>query len=163
MRVGVTGHQRLSDETAWRWVEGAMLHELEAVNEVIGISSLAIGADQLFANCVLNLGGALIVVVPFPDYAHKFPMLSDRSEYDRILAEAIEVVHLPGMADDESSYLEAGKRVVELSDLVFTVWDGKPAQSMGGTGDVVALALKSSKRVVQFEPYLQLVKEITRA
>ena len=36
--------------------------------------------------------------------------------------------------------MTASKLMVDKADELYAVWDGKPAQSYGGTGDVVAYA-----------------------
>ena len=44
---------------------------------LIGVTSLAIGADQLFADAVLQLGGELEAVIPFAEYDRTFDNSSD--------------------------------------------------------------------------------------
>ena len=55
MKVGITGHQKLNDPSAWSDVckqLGELLNDAE--KPLIGLTSLAIGADQLFAEVVLG-------------------------------------------------------------------------------------------------------------
>ena len=57
MIVGITGHQILADAAGWTWVRAALLAELSEVPPpLIGCSSLAAGADQIFAELVLSYG-----------------------------------------------------------------------------------------------------------
>jgi hypothetical protein len=73
MRVGITGHQRLDDLKAWAWVARVMRHELARVSPpLVGVTSLAVGADQLLARLVFEEGGTIHVVLPFADIERSF-------------------------------------------------------------------------------------------
>jgi hypothetical protein len=153
MRIGVTGHQRLKDPSGWQWVElefNALLHSLP--QPFTGITSLAIGADQLFARAVLRRGGSLEVITPFAGYERTFDRRQDRQEYYRLLrfASRVEVLEKPG--SDEEAYFASGKKVVDLSTLIVAVWDGRPAAGLGGTGDVVNYAAQQFKRTIHLNP-----------
>ena len=153
MRVGVTGHQRLKDASGWWWVEqefDALLNSLP--QPLIGVTSLALGADQLFARTMLRRGGSLEVIIPFAGYERTFNERQDRQEYYRLLqlASHVEVLDTPG--PDEDAYFAAGKRVVDLSTLIVAVWDGGPAAGPGGTGDVVNYAAQQFKRTIHLNP-----------
>ena len=62
-RLGITGHQRLSPTSALL-VNAALSETLSDQGEVCGVSSLAEGADQIFAEALLALGGSLIAIIP---------------------------------------------------------------------------------------------------
>ena len=84
-RVGVTGHQRLQDPSAWPWVKEALSQALDALAPpLVGLTSLAAGADQLFADVVLERGGSIEVVLPFAEYRNVFRTEEDRASYDRL-------------------------------------------------------------------------------
>ena len=59
--------------------------------------------------------------------------------------------------DDEHSFLEAGRYIVDHCDRLFAVWDGKDAEGEGGTGDIVHYALKKHKTVTHIDPLKQTV------
>jgi hypothetical protein len=62
--VGITGHQRLDDGEAWTWVANTIREELaKLAPPIVGLTSLAIGADQLFARCVLETGGSIHAII----------------------------------------------------------------------------------------------------
>ena len=44
-------------------------------------------------------------------------------------------------------FLRAGRRVVDLSDRLFAVWDGEKARGVGGTAEIVDYARASGKPV----------------
>lgn len=152
MKIGITGHQRLEDSSSWNWVRSALSIELNAfVPPLIAVSSLAIGADQLFASLVTQQGGQLHVILPFPEYERTFGP-QDIDAYRQILSKAssVEILHTHGT--DEDKYLAAGKRIVELADLMIAIWDGKPAKGKGGTADIVAHALQRATPLIHINP-----------
>jgi len=152
MVIAVTGHQRLADPSAWGWVESAINVELDKLSSPLTIvSSLAVGADQLVACLFKRRGGKIHAVVPFADYERRFAP-ADASAFRRLLAQAVSVEILPPCATDEDAYLAAGRRVVDLAQLLIAVWDGRPAKGKGGTADVVAYAVRQHVAVVHVNP-----------
>ena len=154
MRVGITGHQTLRGALGWDWIEGEIRRILIGCGPPwIGLTSLAAGADQRFAEIVLQLGGAIEVIVPFPDYETRFAGEEERSSYRRLLAAAQAVQVLPRVSEsDEALYFIAGQRVADESEVLIAVWDGRPAAGLGGTADIVAYADRRDIRVVQINP-----------
>lgn len=161
MRIGVTGHQRLDEPAGWEWVEREVDRFLSSLPPpLLCVTSLAVGADQLFANAVLRRGGTLEVVLPFPEYESTFTETRDRREYARLLRRAAKVRVLERHGSDEDAYFAAGKRVVDTSGLILAVWDGKPAAGRGGTGDVVDYAIRQGKRTVHLNPVTREITEL---
>ena len=153
MVVGITGHQKLEEKDCWLWVESVIRTALaEVPRPLVGVSSLAIGADQLFAKLVLESGGCLEVVTPFPGYWQTFTPGQARAEYQSLLDRASRVDVLPPRDNWEESYLAAGQLVVERSDLMIAVWNGKTAVGLGGTGDMVRYARQLSRKVLHIDP-----------
>lgn len=160
MRIGITGHQRLEDPTRWSWVKQELDHVLSSIAlPFIGSTSLAIGADQLFADAVLERGGSLEVIVPFVNYEFTFSEGHDRQEYLRLLASASDQNVLEPHGSDEEAYLAAGQCVVDRSQLLLAVWDGAPAAGLGGTGDVVNYALQQGKKLIHLNPVTLEISE----
>jgi hypothetical protein len=106
---------------------------------LVGVSSLADGADQLFAAAVLALGGSLEVLVPAERYREELPAHS-RPAYDRLLARAVAVERLSYTEPTDEAHMAAGRLLVDRSDVLLAIWDGRPSRGPGGTGDVVAYA-----------------------
>jgi len=163
-RIGITGHQRLDDETQWQWVTAALGDAIaRSPRPFAGLSSLAIGADQLLASIVLDHGGTLEVVLPFADYRSRFANDNDARRYDALLSRASDVEVLRAHLSDEESYLAAGKRVVDRSDEMFAVWTGEPAADVGGTGDIVLYARAVGRPLTVFDPVTRAVRLPTAA
>jgi hypothetical protein len=160
MRIGITGHQKLKEPSNWRWVREEFYRLLSPLPSLIGVTSLAIGADQLFANAVLQYQGSLEIVIPFAGYESTFSEGYDRQEYRRLLHLALKAEVLEKHGSDEDAYFAAGKRMVDLSELIVAVWNGEPAAGLGGTADVVNYAVQQRKRIVHLNPINQEVTEI---
>jgi hypothetical protein len=159
MRIGVTGHQRLDDPTAWQWVEQVVARELDAAPKpLVVVTSLAIGADQLVARLALDRGGGVHAVLPFAGIERTFSE-QDLSAYRDLVSRAfVEILRTPG--DDEDAFLAAGQRVADLSESMLAIWDGKPARGKGGTADIVAYALASRIPVVHINPAYRLARRL---
>lgn len=161
MKIGITGHQRLKDPAGWSWVQQEMDQLIAGLPEpVTGITSLAAGADQLFGNAIIQRAGALQAVIPFADYECTFVSVHDRKEFERLLGHCVTVETLPKLGTDEEAYLAAGKRVIDLSDLVVAVWDGQPAAGLGGTADAFKYGLQQQKRIVHLNPISRIRRDI---
>lgn len=142
LRVGVTGHSNLVPEClpvvrrAVRDVLTRLLAESGA-GRLVGLTCLAPGADQLFADVVLELGGQVEVVLPAADYREKLKP-AELPDYDRLLGRAALVSVLPFARSGRPAYLAASERVIASAAVMVAVWDGKRAGGIGGTADVVA-------------------------
>lgn len=128
--------------------------------QLTGISSLAIGADQLFARVVLDIGGRLYAVIPFPEYERTFHSPDAREAYLRYVHLAAWKEVLEPCGRDEEGFLAAGKRVVSLADSMVAIWDGTPARGLGGTGDIVRVALIKSIKVVRVDPVSRQIMDM---
>jgi len=149
--VGVTGHRDLGDPTR-RLVTAAVAAELAAHHPLQGVSALAEGADQVFAEQVLHARGALTAVIPSGGYATAFETVAGAARYRRLRARATEVVELPFARPSTEAYWAAGREVVRRCDLLLAVWDGGPSGGLGGTADVVAFARERGVRTVVVWP-----------
>jgi hypothetical protein len=138
-RVGITGHRDLHDPTRGL-VSTAIAMHLGEFGSVHGISSLAEGADQIFAEQVLKAGGTLTAVIPSAQYGRSFATTAGKAAYRRLRALASEVIQLPFRSPSAEAYWAAGQRVVELANVLVAVWDGRPSRGVGGTADIVAFA-----------------------
>jgi hypothetical protein len=140
MRIAITGHRELPAETE-RLVGRAIGEQLAAYEgrEIVGVSNLADGADQLFAQAVLDAGGQLEVIVPAARYRDGLPE-SAHAAYDALLSRASSVHRLDRIESTEDAHMEASRAMLDRAERLFAVWDGKLARGYGGTADVVAEA-----------------------
>ncbi len=141
-RIAVTGHRGLSVEVE-ALIAGGIDRELDRLAPVgadlVGISCLADGADQIFASAVLARGGTLEVVVPAEQYRAGLPQ-SARAQYDKLMSSAGIVCRCPHKESTSEAHMDASRFMVDHADRLIAVWDGGPARSYGGTADVVTYA-----------------------
>jgi hypothetical protein len=158
MKIGITGHQRRAGLN-WSWTTSTIRSELaKRADAAIGLSSLAAGADQVFAQQALDLGMVVWAVLPFEGYERCFAG-ADLSAYQRTLARC-RVTQLHGAAMTDAAYYAAGKYIVDEADLLFAVWDGKQSAGLGGTGDVVAYAKQTGRKILHLDPFDCVIREI---
>lgn len=161
MKIGITGHQHLHGPAIWPWVESKINEIIGGVTDLVGVTSLAIGADTVFADLIVKAGGKLLVVIPFPKYALEFKDLEDRRKYSQLLQTAYKVEVLEATHTKENSYYNAGKYLVDISERVIAVWDGKPAVGLGGTGDIVHYAEQTGTPIYHINPETNAVSYIS--
>ena len=149
--VGITGHQRIPAEALDHIKTGIRECLTGLPGPIVGLSSLALGADQLFAQAVLDGGGRLIAVIPCDGYEATFSS-DDLPSYQALLPKASEVKALNYREPSETAFMAAGEEIMRASDLVIAVWGGQPAVGLGGTGDAVAYAESIGKQVVVVWP-----------
>ena len=147
LNLGVTGHRRFAVE---RQIQSRVETALESLEErfpdqsLTLYSSLAEGADRIVARLVLARSDAsLIAVLPMSSqvYMADFVSLDSREEFSQLLAAASAVVQLPLLESRERCYEQAGLYVLDHADMMIAVWDGQPAVGLGGTGQIVGLAV----------------------
>jgi hypothetical protein len=165
LRIGVLGHRNIRPDhpgliDAINAVLAAVNYELAALRVLptrvclAAVSSLAEGADRILAREILareaDLGWdtRLEAILPLDkeNYREDFGSAESREEFDHLLDGAI--VDVIGPAESRKhSYEAAGQAVVDRSDLVIVLWDGKPARGRGGTAEIRTYALRRNKPV----------------
>lgn len=139
--IAVTGHLDLTERSIppVRAALSALLGGY-AAGGLTGLSCLARGADALFADAVLALGGRLVAVLPSADYRQTQVTPDYAGEFDRLLRAAAEVVVMPCPAAGRDAYEAANNELLRRADRLVAVWDGRPGLGRGGTADMVAAA-----------------------
>ncbi len=88
VRIGITGHSNLTADAA-ELVAGELRELLEEQrDDLVGVTCLARGADQVFVRVVLELGGRLEVVLPVADYRDRKVKPGNAAEFDSLIANA---------------------------------------------------------------------------
>ena len=140
-RVGVTGHVRLAQGTA-ALIHRALREALApfAGPDLVGVTCLAAGSDQIFARAVLDLGGRIEVVLPAADYREAGIEAEDRVDFDSLIDVAAAVFRTGYDSSGPDAYRAASEVVIGRSERLLAVWDGSTDEYSGGTGDAVARA-----------------------
>lgn len=141
MRIGVTGHSNLAPDTVAA-VADALRSALPARDEIVGVTCLARGADQIFARVVLDLGVRIEVVLPAADYRLRKVKPDNAADFDELISNATDVRTMPYERSSGEAYMAASEHVLSSVEAMIAVWDGRPSGGHAGTADVVDVARK---------------------
>ena len=117
----------------------------------IALSALAEGSDRLFADTALGLGYRLEVLLPFSssDYETTFSDEASTPYYRELLCSAGKITQLNGSLNDTAAAYEAvGQAMVDRSDIIVCVWDGREAAGRGGTPEIIEYAVNADRRIL---------------
>ncbi|MEW1909016.1 hypothetical protein AB0442_11200 [Kitasatospora sp. NPDC085895] len=127
MRVGIIGHERLSDLTEML-VRGELWQLVTAhgAYDLVGVGRLRPGPDTWFAQSVLDHGGRIEVVLSAAEArAGAFTGAGCRDTRRRLL-NAANAVHRLAPAESGGPGEETGHALVGMVDELIAVWDGHP-------------------------------------
>ncbi|MFD3609436.1 hypothetical protein ACFWXA_15405 [Streptomyces atroolivaceus] len=139
-RIGVTGHRSIPQEVHAHVLAGLKAALCGHEGSLEALSSLAVGADQLFADVALAHGAELTVVIPSGDYEAGFADEAELRRYCMLKARAAREIRLDFPHSTDEAYFAAGAYIADHCDRLLAVWDGRPARGLGGTGDIVTYA-----------------------
>jgi hypothetical protein len=161
--IGVSGHIDLvvADDAKVRGAVRRLLSDLKhsyRSSDIVVLSALAEGGDQLFAEVALDLEISLIAVLPMQldRYEKTFETEKGILNLKNILIEAKETIELPpvefsgGIIDEKTQYEQLGVFISHYSHILLSLWDGLDAwdpkdpevilnRKRGGTAHVVYL------------------------
>lgn len=137
----MTGHMNLTASSV-ELVRDDLRQALQPLRQsgFVGVSCLARGADTIFAEVVLALGGALEVVLPCAGYGDAMVRPEHRSRFDELLRAAATVREMPFRRPGRDAYEAANRYILNSCDRLIAVWDGLSAERRGGTGAFVVEA-----------------------
>ncbi|MGW6720530.1 hypothetical protein [Streptomyces durocortorensis] len=136
----MTGHRSIPAEAEAHVLAGLRAALCGRDRATQALSSLAVGADQLFADLALTCGAELTAVIPSGDYEDCFENADDLARYRKLKARAAQEVRLDFPHSTDEAYYAAGAYIADHCDRLLAVWDGLPARGLGGTGDIVTYA-----------------------
>lgn len=148
VKIGITGHQDIN-RNLLEWINKNICDELNKINVDCGYSSLAVGADQIFANILLQNKIPLNAIIPSQNYSETFGK-ENLDDYLNILKKADNIIQLNFNRPSEEAFYAAGKKIADFSDILFAIWDGLPAEGLGGTGDVFKYMKLLDKKIIHF-------------
>ena len=153
--VGFTGHRRIENERkiaeVLRELVASLQREIGA--DLIGRSSIASGADTLFAEACLAANLKWIAQLPFPEAEFKKDFSDGDWKRARALLDRAERVELSSeIAERPRGYLDCGLSTVDGADVMIALWDGKASRGQGGTAEIVAYTRRLQKPLILISP-----------
>jgi hypothetical protein len=148
IRIGVAGHRWIAPEAvSVASVQcSAILQRARAHwGAVLALSATAEGADAFFAEAAVSLGIPLEIVRPFDEYAADFTTRDARERYERLRAAARLETRLAFDRRSIEAYVAGMQWIVENSDILVAVWDGRAALGAGGTAHAVDQANRAGR------------------
>ena len=162
LKIGITGHQR-RDGADWDWTRSAIAQILAGCQtRVEGWTSLAGGADQIFAEEVLKQDGKLVAVIPMEHYERAFENEGQRLKYQLLRSQSQRSIQIDE-TDPQTAFYTAGRMIVDQSKIMVAVWDELPSRGRGGTADVVSYAESKDKDVIILNPISRIFKRSSRS
>jgi hypothetical protein len=145
VKIGVSGHRFLIDTP---FLRNSVINIFENIYSIHPhskfqiISPLALGADQLVAECGLEKPEtSLIVLLPLPvdEYTEEFSA-GEKEKFLELFSKREKTLQVPFTGKNDDAYLFLGKYLLDLVDYLIVLWNGKPARGSGGTAQIVKLA-----------------------
>ena len=153
--IAISGHRELLNEKEVRNNIALSLQYFQTVDkELQAISALAAGTDTIFAQEAIRLNIPVRFVFPFDleEYKNDFSssqllVLEDLITRNNHKYEVVSSFIANNPESRNEAYWAVGKFLVNNSDLLLAVWDGKDALGKGGTAEIVEYALNLTKEV----------------
>jgi hypothetical protein len=151
LTIGFTGHRHVDDEAMCRAALHSLLTQQQAIPDraLHAVSSVAAGTDLLFAETCIELAIPLQVLLPLPQ--NEFCKDFDAAAWQRaeqVMSASLSVEIIGGDEPRPDCYYTCGLETVQRSQLLVTVWNGKPAQGAGGTAEIVDFARQMGRAVL---------------
>ena len=161
--LGFTGHRRVENEEK---VAQALQEVIAALQEdfgadMIGRSSVASGADTLFAEACLAANLKWVALLPFPEAEFKKDFNAvDWKRARAVLDRAERIETLSDTAERPEGYLHCGLATVDGADVMVALWNGKVSRGRGGTAEIVEHARRVQKPLVLMSSnHLEVTRE----
>lgn len=164
--IGFVGHRQLDNPQAIKERIAQQLRVLRTryqsqasgaeTYEVAAVSSVATGADTLFAEAALEAGIKWLAHLPLPaDEFRKDFTAAEWAHAQHLLKQAIAVYEgpaLPSCATPDAAsearnaaYAECGQLIVDESDVLLAVWNEQKARGHGGSQETIAYATELAR------------------
>jgi hypothetical protein len=160
MKAGITGHQNIGSNETIKWITNVLVANIKELSIDFGLTSLAIGADQLFAQLLKQNNIPYMVIIPCENYEKTFTDKGYLENYYNLLNSSFDKFQLPFTEPSETAFYNAGKEIVDRSDMIFALWNGQPAKGLGGTGDIVKYALSINRKVLHINPKTRTIDRL---
>ena len=157
MKIMITGHRphRIggydSDNKTRQYVRKKIREILQAYKEldddIIGISGMALGADQDFCEVCIELGIPYLAYVPFEGQESVWPDPA-KKKYQNLLDQAKETTVVSKGSYSPKKMQIRNIAMADACDIAIAVWDG----TAGGTANCYKYLEKLDKSILRIDP-----------
>lgn len=153
LRIAVTGHRFISSNDQLSSAIRSVLDKITqnySNTEIQLFCALAEGSDQLVAKIALSYQSIkLVVPLPLPEdeYLQEFSSDIARNLFLELTQRAEKVFTLPEQVDHPTAYEHVGIYLLDHSEVLVAIWNGKYSLKKGGTSEIVKKALQMEKLI----------------
>lgn len=158
MIVAITGHRPdklgtsqfsgYAPENPLRtWIKDRLRARLKQLRPLYGITGMALGVDQDFAEICIELKIPFIAAVPFIGQERQWPLQS-RERYRELLAQAYDIEIVCAGGYERWKMLARNQWMVDHCNALLAVFDG----TAGGTASTVLYANSVQREVYRIDP-----------
>ncbi len=151
MIAGITGHRELQNI---EWIKATMKEVISEMEITYGVTCLASGADELFAELLRHESISYTAVIPCINYETTFEK-EGLKKFVFSKSRASKLIELNNDNPSEKAFDEAGNTVVDNSEILIAIWNGQEAKGLGGTADIVEYAKSKNKTIIHINPINQ--------
>ena len=153
LKIAVTGHRqiRITDDLI-NSINSTLKVLLDQFNEseIYLLSALAEGSDQLVAKLAMQFPGVKLIV-PLPlsvdEYLEDFGAEESKQQFLELLKNANEIIPLTPVKNNQMAYHNLGEYLINECDCLIAIWNGIFTNKIGGSGEVVNMAINAKKPV----------------
>jgi hypothetical protein len=141
--IGFVGDSSLADEgMCRRAIERFLSEQGGGADRILyGVSSLAAGGQLIFAESCVALGVPLRLLLPSGrDRFLSDSSVQDRGRFEAVIDGAMSVEIAGGETSSDEGRYERGLQTVQLCQELLALWDGRPPEKLGDTGEIVSFA-----------------------
>lgn len=142
MIIGVTGHRKLLHSS--EYVKEKFLTVLDSSPVTQIITGVALGFDQIVAECSIEKNIPFIAAVPFNGQENYWPK-NQQEHYYGLLQAASEVIIVSPGSFELYKFQVRNEWVVDRCDLLIAYWNGS---LKGGTANCLRYAKKIGRKVM---------------
>jgi uncharacterized phage-like protein YoqJ len=147
-KLGTDHYSGYASENPLRaWVKDRLRTHLRQLRPLYGITGMALGGDQDFAEVCIELKIPFIAAVPFIGQERQWPTQS-RERYRELLAQAYAVEIVCAGGYERWKMLARNQWMVDHCNVLLAVFDG----SAGGTASTVLYANSVQREVLRIDP-----------
>ena len=161
----VTGHRppgvggyRTPNPTE-QWVRATLRTILERLltrdPNLVAISGMALGVDQIFAEEAIGLGIPVHAAVPFKGQERMWPKQS-REHYQNLLSLCTEITFVCSSGYAVWKMQHRNVWMIDNSTQAVAVWNG----SAGGTGNAVRVLRKRGRKIIHLDPAARTIGKL---